>query len=185
MGSVVINEAAIQAKVRAWGNSGAGQAKISAVIKDLINGIIHTGVTITGDVLTVAEMMEAAEKMKSILAQCSSGLPASVQSIVANASIGPISENGPGSYSVSLQFHGDFVRPSLQPTKYGYVNNIVALFNNGYRAGGQVFGDWHGNRIGSLQERAGTHFVNEAVAVFNSTCGGQYHATASASGEYV
>ena len=184
MGRVVINEAAIQAKVRAWGSSGGGQAKSSKVLTDLINGILHFGVTITGNVVTMAEMMEAAEKMKSILAQCSSGLPASVQSIVANASIGPITENGPGSYCVSIQFHGDFVRPSLQPTKYGYVSNIVALFNNGYYAGGQVFGDWHGNRIGSLQERVGTHFVNQAVSVFNSTCGGQYHATASASGEY-
>lgn len=183
MGSVVINEAAIQAKVKAWGQTAAGQAKINRVI----NNYIRTGttsVTIIGNVITEAQMMEAAEKMKSILAQCSSGLPASVQAHVANASIGSLTQTGPSSYSIELSFEGDMFRPSLQPSRYGGVSNIVALFNNGYFAGNQVVGDWHGRRVASKTERVGTHFVTQAVAVFNSTCGGQYHATASASGEY-
>lgn len=183
MGSVVINEAAIQAKVAAWGNSGAGQARIASIIGDYIR-TGTTSVTITGNVITKAEMMAAAEKMKNILSQCASGLPASVQAHVDSTSIGPIVENGPGSYSVTLNFGGGMARPSLQPSKYGGVSNIVALFNNGYSAGGQVFGEWHGQRVGSKTMRGGTHFVSQAVGMFNSSCGGQYHATASASGEY-
>ena len=183
MGSVVINEAAIQAKVRAWGKTAEGQAKINRVI----NNYIQTGtssVTITGNIITEAQMAEAAEKMKSILIQCSSGLPSSVQAHVANTSIGAITQTGPSSYSVELSFEGDMFRESLQPSIYGGVDNIVALFNNGYFARNEVYGDWHGYRVFSKKERAGTHFVTHAVAVFNSTCGGQYHATASASGEY-
>ena len=179
--SVTINEAAIQAKVAAWGNTPAGQAKIAAVIGNYIR-TGTTSVKITGNVITKAQMMEAAEKMKSLLMQCASGLPPSVQAHVDSTSIGPIVENGPGSYSVTLSFGGGMARPSLQPSKYGGVSNIVALFNNGYSAGGQVFGEWHGQRVGSRTMREGTHFVSQAVGMFNSTCGGQYHATATANG---
>lgn len=183
MGSVTINEASIQAKVAAWSRSSAGQAKIGRVISDYI-ATGRSACVITGDVVTKAQMMEAANKMKSILQQFATGLPASVQAHVAGVSIGPLVENGPGSYSISLDFSGDMARPSLQPSVYGGVDNIVALFNNGYRAGGKVYGMWHGHPTGSLQERVGTHFVTQAVAAFNSTCGGQYHAVATASGQY-
>ena len=185
MGSVVFNVASINAKVAAWGKTSAGQAKINAVINNYIQkGTSSVMITGTGNLITKAQMAEAAEKMKSILTQCASGLPASVQAHVANASIGPITQNGPSSYAVELSFDGDMFRPSLQPSRYGGVSNIVALFNNGYFAGNQVVGEWHGQTVGSKTERAGTHFVTQAVSVFNSTCGGQYHATASASGEY-
>lgn len=180
--SVVINEAAIQAKVAAWGNTPAGQAKIAAVIENYIR-TGTTSVKITGNVITKAQMMEAAEKMKSLLMQCASGLPPSVQAHVDSTSIGPIVENGPGSYSVTLSFGGGLGRPSLDPKNYpGGYPNIVRLFNDGYGPIGQVFGEWHGQRVGSRTFREGTHFVSQAVGMFNSTCGGQYHATATANG---
>lgn len=113
--------------------------------------------------------------------QCASGLPASVQAHVDSTSIGPIVEKGPRSYSVELSFGGGMARPSLNPTDDG-VNNIVKLFNNGYEADPQIFGYWHGQKVGSKTVRQGNHFVSQAVGIFNSTCGGQYHATASAEG---
>lgn len=182
--SCKINEVAIQKKFSSFARSASGQR----VIRDIIQVKITSGATqysVTGDIITEAEMLEAAEKMKSILIQHSTGLPLSIQAVVSNISIGPLTQTGQNTWTISLQFHGDFARPSLVPSKYGYVSNIVALFNNGYRAGGQVYGEWHGHKTASLQERAGTHFINQAVATFNSSCGPRYHAEATASSEYV
>lgn len=184
MGSVVFNTASINAKVASWGRSSAGQAKINAVINNYIQtGTSSVMITGTGNLITKAQMAEAAEKMKSLLMQCASGLPASVQAHIDSTSIGPIVENGPGTYSVELSFGGGLGRPSLDPTNYpGGYPNIVRLFNDGYGPIGQVFGEWHGQRVGSKTFREGTHFVTQAVDTFNSTYGGQYHATASANG---
>lgn len=179
-----INEGSINRKVSAFSKSTAGQR----IVKEVLLAKIETGISlckITGNPIDEAKMIEAANKMKSILIQHASGLPSSVQAVVSNVGIGPLTPVGNGQYTITLGFQGNFARPSLQPSKYGYVSNIVALFNNGYSASGIVYGDWHGVKTASRQERAGTHFVNQAVATFNSTCGAQYNATAEASGEYV
>ena len=179
---VVFNTASINAKVAAWGKSPAGQARIAAVLE----GYVLTGksiCTITGNVITKDKMMEAANRMKKILMQLASGMPASVQAHVDSVSIGPIVENGPGSYSVDLSFGGGLSRESLDSGDYPEgVENIVKLFNDVYKANGVVYGDWHGERISSKPVRIGNHFVKRAVGMFNSSCGGVYHATASANG---
>ena len=179
-----INEGAINRKVSAFSKSAAGQK----VVKEVLLAKIESGISlckITGNPIDEAKMIEAANKMKSILIQHSTGLPSSVQAIVSNIGIGPLTKAGDGRYTITLGFQGNFTRPSLVPSKYGYVSNIVALFNNGYHASNQVIGEWHGQTVASRQERSGTHFVNQAVATFNSTCGAQYNATAEASGEYI
>lgn len=178
-----INEVAIQNKVRAYGKTTAGRKLTEQVIRTMM----ETGVSlckITGNVIDEAQMMEAANKMKSILSQYATGLPPSVQAIVDNISIGSLRNIGSGQYQIDLSFQGSFTRPSLVPSKYGYVDNIVALFNNGYYARDVVWVKHFGVSIGSRQERVGLHFVNRAVDTFNSTCGAQYNAKAEASWEY-
>ena len=181
---LTINENAIQSKVRAFGQTSTGKS----LIKQAIQTKMETGVSIckiTGNIVDEAKMMEAANKMKSLLSQYSMGLPASIQAIVNNVWIGPLRNIGDGKYEIDLSFQGSFTRPSLIPTRYGYVDNIVALFNNGYYAKHVVWAEHFGVKVGSRQERSGLHFVNQAVSTFNSTCGLQYNAKAEASWEYV
>lgn len=75
-------------------------------------------------------------------------------------------------------------RPSLNPAKYGGVDNIVALFNNGYKASDYVYGNWHGNRVRSTISRPGLNFMQEAVSDFNGGYGAANDIVAKLSGEY-
>lgn len=77
-------------------------------------------------------------------------------------------------FSVDLTFLGDKSRPSVAPEKYGGVNNIVALLNSGYGAGGRVVGPWHGSIIETLQYRSGAHFIETATMLFTSAFASKY-----------
>ena len=63
----------------------------------------------------------------------------------------------------------------LFPDKYKCRDNIVALFNNGYSADGQVYGMWHGRQIASLKERIGENFIEQAVRDFIGNYGSEYN----------
>lgn len=71
-------------------------------------------------------------------------------------------------YQIAVDFSGNLDRPSLYPGGYSGVDNIIALFNNGYSAGNRVYGIWHGKQIASRQEREGLGFVSSAVNSFMS-----------------
>ena len=176
-----INEAAIQAKV-------SSSASLKGVLDSKIRQWVDSGVRpagMTGAVLTKAQMYEAAYKMKELVVSRSAGLPISIRDDVQSFGIGDISETGPGMYQIICGFKGATNRPSLAPDRYGGVENIIALFNNGYSARATVYGEWPGyGPAASLTMRPGTHFMNAAVDAFNSTYGGQYHATAELSGDY-
>lgn len=89
-----------------------------------------------------------------------------------------------GSATASISLGGDLFRPSLYPAGYGGVNNIVALFNNGYTASHHVYGSWHGNRVRSRLSRPGLHFMQAAVADFNGGHGAANNIVARLSDEY-
>lgn len=83
-------------------------------------------------------------------------------------------------YYINISFDGDKFRESLVPDKYGGVDNIVALLNSGYSAGHTVYGVWNGhtdNKIPSLAERGGAHFIEQAVAEFMSSYAKLYGVT--------
>ena len=70
---------------------------------------------------------------------------------------------------------GNKHRDSLYPAGYSGVDNIVALFNNGYQASNTVYGSWHGKKIKSLQARDGLHFVQAAQRSFEGAQIGDAH----------
>ena len=84
---------------------------------------------------------------------------------VGSASAGGVTNLGDGNYSVDINMPANF-RPSLAPDRYGGVNDMAALFNNGYSASKKVFGMWHGHFTGSRQSFAGAHFVQDGVKTF-------------------
>ena len=82
---------------------------------------------------------------------------------------------------VDIYFGGDTHRDSLMPERYGGVDNIIALINNGYSENeniGKVSGTWHSIRIHGLTERTGLHFMQEAVDTFNARYQDKYNVTA-------
>ena len=99
-------------------------------------------------------------------------------------------------FEIPLYFEGDLHRDSLD-NDLGYegINNIVALFNNGYHAQNYVYGWWDnhspsGAAIGhslyndnyawvrSKKERDALKFIQQAISDFNGNYGSEYNITA-------
>lgn len=99
-------------------------------------------------------------------------------------------------YEIHLSFSGDLHRDSLD-NDLGYegVDNIVALFNNGYHAKNFVYGWWDGHKatgdgvlrsgvdtdfayVRSKKEREALRFIQQAVMDFNASYGAEYGVTA-------
>lgn len=80
-------------------------------------------------------------------------------------------------YMIPIWFDGDLHRDSLDPYYYNGVDNIVALLNNGYKAGNAIYGIWSGHgddNIWSLQQRAGAGFIQNAVRSFMGNYASDY-----------
>ncbi len=68
-------------------------------------------------------------------------------------------------------------RDSLYKDKYPEgVDNIIALFDNGYKARKPVYGFWNtaGKTVSSVTERPALHFMQEAIDEFNAKYGSLY-----------
>lgn len=161
-------------------NSGVFYARLNSYIK---SGAIMKkyGNEIAAKARKQAE--EAGNAMVSCVDQAisSSGLTGGAIAAIGDASVDSISESARFADSIKFKVGvsiGQQSRPSLDPGKYGSVNDMAALFNNGYSAGGTVRGVWHGMVITSLPFRPPTYFAQHAVDAFNSQYGAAYNATA-------
>lgn len=181
---MAVNIGSIMDKVEAYSKTSAGQQAMKSAITYASSrgGVTRAG----GKVRTDADMSAAAQSMihelKSSASSC--GLPDSVMyhfdSLTQSSPI--VAPNGAA--RIEINFGDSLGRPSLVPSVYGHVHNIVALFNNGYNAANKVYGEWHGARIGSLKDRVGLHFMESAVGAFNSGYGAANDVRAVLSDEY-
>ena len=78
-------------------------------------------------------------------------------------------------FEVDVNIDGALSRPSLAADRYGGIENIVALLNKGYSAGGQVYGVWQGNKIASRQSREGLGFIQKTISAFLASYGAVYN----------
>lgn len=146
-------------------------------------------VTAAGDRLVSDKTMwEAAVKFIDIMKQTarSFDLPESVMAHIENMYSGSIVQT-PRGYEVPLYFWGDLHRDSLEnDLGYNGVDNIVALFNNGYHARNYVYGRWssHDITVRSKKERDALRFIQQAVRNFNNSYGSKYNVTAVAGTAY-
>lgn len=129
---------------------------------DLLAGCINSSISVSGSAVAAIGTASASETTQE------SGVP-------------PL--GGTINYSGSVDMPQNY-RPSLDPGKYGGVDDMAALFDKGYDAGGQVIGEWHGVIISSLQHRQALHFVQAGVDAFNSSYGAPYNAHAETSGRF-
>lgn len=194
-----INIDSIMDKVSAYAKSSVGKELMNKRIRQYAGSGVKQ--TAAGDKIPTEEMMwEAVSKFLYVMRVTAAeyDLPESVmEHINGLESAGRIRET-PDGYEISLFFGGDLHRDSLE-NDLGYegVENIVALFNNGYHAKDYVYGWWNGHRatgdsvlrsgadndfawVRSKKEREPLRFIQQAVQDFNANYGADYGVTAVA-----
>lgn len=182
----------VRNKIRQYIESATGQEKISEA---------------TAAAVSEQDMRAAANEMIRILQDLarSYDLPPSVQNHFSSLrSTGVQIDPTTGNHMVGIYFADDLHRDSLDLTRYEEgIDNIVALFNNGYAAHGYIYGFWRGHSptalkwqdlagyysqtrggddgtfIRSLPQRFGLHFMNTAVDAFNTNYGQRFHCVAA------
>lgn len=82
-------------------------------------------------------------------------------------------------YCIDIYFSNDLHRKSLNPARYNGIENIVALLNSGYSAGHRTYGYWEsaGEKIASLANRDGAHFIEQAIRNFTENYASEYGIT--------
>ena len=150
------------AKAQAHMGSNAGQAKVNNMVTKVMLGSITLksgGKTHTPE--------EAAEKFIEVLRNSisSSGISSDAASAV-----------GANTYTIEIFFTGDLSRPSLAPGRFGGINNLAALLNNGVdHTMRPVHGMWHGHETWSRTVIPGAHFVDNAVSSFMGNYASEYN----------
>ena len=140
------------------------------------SGAVLKEATVASEAEALSKATEAGEQ----LAQCvinaisSSGMNGGAIAAVGDVASTGATKVGEGVYQVGVTIGSEF-RPSLVPEKYGGINDMAALLNNGYHAGNYVVGEWHGNIIRSLTDREGAHFVQAGASDFMGSYGGPGH----------
>ncbi len=169
MGGIKINKKAIANKTSAFLNIREGQKKIKeagaqAIRSSSRNANLHTP-------------EETADKFAYVLrtAMNDSGLSANAINSIGDIdySVHQISDTV---YEIRVYFSGDLTRPSLQPEKYGGIDDIVLLLNNGVdHTMHPVKGEWHKKEIYNRTVIPGYHFLEQAVTDFKGNYGAEYN----------
>lgn len=167
-----INIESILAKAKACTETTQFQKKVEQKTDTLITsgGIASTS---GGRMVTVGGMNMAAAKFIEVLKSEIEGSDIAISNAISLEHGSPV-KVGVNKYQIDVWFSNNLHRESLVPDKYGGIENIVALFNNGYSAGNTVYGIWHGEQIASLTERIGIHFIESAVRNYMGNYASEY-----------
>lgn len=166
-----INMSSIMGKVKSWSKTPVGKKTMSTAT------------------LPESKMEEAASKLCYLIRYeaASHGLPESISDDISSVEYTRPYKTGENEYTVFIEFRANLHRDSLYPEGYDGVDNIIALFNNGYTARNYVYGWWdkhkatdgnvadtrNMNGFGdyvwtrSLLHRGGLHFIQQAVHDFD------------------
>ena len=164
--------ASIEAKTRDYMNSPEGQRRAQEKLEEYIaKGKDRTKagsyVMHKDRMRRIAdEFVKVVQSMTTASALSSTGFsnPASVVDLFHSMQISNPEKLDDNTYKVTVTFTGNLYRPSLDSAKYGGIDNIVALFNNGYAAPGAeyVIGTWHGETISGNPFRDSGRFMQAA-----------------------
>lgn len=186
------------AKLQAYASTAAGKRRMKDYINDARDNSrrLASGQQMVGP----KQMAEMANALVGIIRR---KLPQQIaevgNTLVASAPV----KNPDGSYSVTLSFSTEALHRDSLDNDLGYegINNIVALFNNGYHAKNYVYGWWEGHRpigeaisrglgdedyawVRSQKEREGLHFMQEAAEEFNAAYGVKYNVFVQLGSDY-
>lgn len=207
-----ISISAIMSKVEAFSKTPEGKRRMNDTISSIRTGGGKGKRTAAGsEVLTITDMSVKADELVLSVKRAAQGFAAESGAIYGipphvMAEIDTLSHTAPtelpgGDYCVDLYFAGNLHRDSLDDS-YSGVDNIIALFNNGYHASNYVYGFWDGHSytgeynalrsgfgnnfayVRSRKDRPQLHFMQAAVNDFNRNYTARYGAKAVLSDEY-
>lgn len=170
-----INMESILSKANAYINTPQFQKKI----EEKVDSIAMTGGSAingqSGRRITIAAVPMAAAKFIEVLQNEIGSLSIGAGEELTKLEHGAAHKIGKNKYQIEVWFSGDLHRDSLYPAGYPEgVNNIAALFNNGYGANDYVYGEWHGERIRSKKERNALNFIGNAVQNYMANYASEY-----------
>ncbi len=182
----MVDPAKMQRLAETWAKSSAGKTKIKSIIQEHQ----RTGKPLEGGG-TIITPEQVAAMAQDLISMIQSRLPWSLAKVGATLTSSAPIAHADGSYEVSISFYSDALfRESLERLDGGFqydgISNIVALFNNGYKASRSVYGLWRskGIEVYSVTHRPHLGFMQEAVAEFNAKYGVKYNATVELGGDY-
>lgn len=185
-----LSESEINDMLRAYIKTPAGKRKVAKHVDDVVAG--KTGSKDTKGAVTKDKMKEAAELLRESVVQAAmedakhneaysqDGIPYSIIDLIDTLTYSNPKKRSNGIYEVTFHFGGNLYRPSLEPEKYHGIDNIVALFNNGYVSPNSKYvnGMWHNEMHFGLPYREGHHFIERGVTEYNWNFGDAYNSIA-------
>lgn len=168
-----INMGSILAKAQACMNTPKKQREVRNTIDQVVLGkmSIQQG-------MSVHTPEEAAAKFIEVLRNtiASSGLSAGAVNAISGLNHGSAHSIGNNQYIIDVYFDGDMSRPSLVPSKYGGINDLAELFDEGVdHEMRPVHGTWHGHETWSRTVIPGTHFMEQAISDFMGNYASEYN----------
>lgn len=171
-----INVESCQKALDRYLGSSAGKAAVSKYRRDALTGKSSSrgiGIHTIGE--TINKFAELIWK-----AECASDLTADALYALSHVDlVNSTPEELPdGSFRVRMWFEDNSFHPSLYKAKYGGVDNIANLLDEGYHARDYVYGVWKGHeelgRIPSMPDREGANFVQKAMDELKNKYGKEY-----------
>lgn len=142
-------------------------AKAEKSIKSNESAYIKSQANISANSLASAAAIKFIEVLRHEIE--TSGLSPDAIEAISNISASSPYSLGNGKSMITIYFGGDLSRPSLQEPKYGVVDNIVLLLNNGVdHIMSSIYGHWdsHGVDTWSRTVIPGAHFIEQAISTF-------------------
>lgn len=181
---MIINTGVIAEKINSYVKSTSGKKKIYEKLQSMDKENTDIAKSLAG--LLGEYIAYTAEEYE---------LPRSVINLVTQIeySVGTVvKKKNERAVEIGMHFTGDLYRMSLSKedgrTTGDGIDNIIALFNNGYTARKSVKGIWHGHEelgtINSVKHRDPTNFLQDAINDFINDYAGEYNITVSLSPKY-
>ena len=189
-----VNMQSIFRKCKEWSTTETGKARMREVIAQKRKD--GTAVTAGGsEILTQAKMAALANELISILRNTAASYDLAPSVMAHFDSLAYVVQDlGNEQYECDIYFADDLSRESLETDENPGegINNIIALFNNGYVASAPKYGWWNGHSptgnespyrsgvnaasayIRSTQSRPSLHFMQRAIEDFASKYQAKY-----------
>lgn len=195
----MISKSALNDKLKAYANTSVGKRRM----RDCIQTARDSGKTLAsgGNVVDKKLMLEMAYALAEMIRK---RLPSSISDVGDTLSVSAPARRPDGSYKVVLNFDASALHRNSLENDLGYngIDNIVALFNNGYHAKNYVYGWWDGHqpsgesvyRSGSTgdyawvrgeKEREALRFMQSAEAEFNAVYASKYGVIVQLGSDYI
>lgn len=191
----MINEQSLQRKLSQYTKSSAGKTAIQQKVDDIQKGV-STSSRGSGSIVTLKQGEDMAKDLIQIIKKHLTLEASSIGLVGESLSFTAPRKSAKGFYEIVISFDRHALRresilPKGDYPQAGGVDNIVALFNNGYKTKElkTVYGTWQSTRgnnydVVSKPERDPLLFMQAAVNEFNGKYKAKYGIIVTLGGDY-